>query len=121
MNLDQAINRLRSEAKHLVHVLAHEAYVDGRAHRDMGDKTMKAHAKLRSAIDRLAEVALGRDVRAPRCSQCGIELTTALVAVVCPRRDACAFWPDDEAGRDFVRMMRDDDTRSGGHDIEDKP
>lgn len=101
MDLHQAIDRLCAEAKRLA-------------------RDRHAWRKLDAAIDRLAALAHGR-AAAPRCSKCGIELTTALAAVVCPRRDACEFWPDDAASQDFVRMMRDDDTRGGGHDIKDKP
>lgn len=30
---------------------------------------------------------------APRCTLCGAEITTGLMAVFCPRAEACEFWP----------------------------
>ena len=45
----------------------------------------------------------------PRCEVCGAELTTALMAAFCPRREQCHFWPDDDQGREFIRLLRGED------------
>lgn len=47
--------------------------------------------------------------RDPCCGKCDAPLTTALMAVYCPRRDECEFWPDDDQGREFIRLLRGDD------------
>ena len=30
-----------------------------------------------------------------RCDKCGAEVTTGMMAALCPAREACEFWPAD--------------------------
>lgn len=58
--------------------------------------------------------------RDPCCEKCSVPLTTALMAVYCARREQCHFWPDDEQGQEFIRLLRGDDfdldKLTGAHD-----
>lgn len=38
----------------------------------------------------------------PRCETCGAPITTGLMAAICPRRERCEFWPDDEDSQRFL-------------------
>lgn len=53
----------------------------------------------------------------PTCDKCGAPVTTALMAVHCPYRDACEFTPKDAQGREFIKLLRgeeiDVDTLTG--------
>jgi hypothetical protein len=49
----------------------------------------------------------------PICEKCGLPITTALMAVICPKREECEFWPEDEIGRQFIEEMRDDEAKHG--------
>lgn len=42
----------------------------------------------------------------PFCDECGVEITTGMMAALCPRAEACEFWPDDEEGAAFIRAAR---------------
>jgi uncharacterized Zn finger protein (UPF0148 family) len=44
-----------------------------------------------------------------RCDKCGAPLTTAMMAVFCPAREKCEFWPEDEQGQQFILMLRGED------------
>ena len=41
---------------------------------------------------------------APRCDTCGAEITTGLMAALCPRRERCEFWPH-EADPETIQFM----------------
>lgn len=43
---------------------------------------------------------------APKCEQCGAEITTGLMAVFCPRREKCDFYPEDAESQDFLESLR---------------
>ena len=42
----------------------------------------------------------------PRCDKCGVEITTGLMAVFCPRGAECEFYPDDVDGQKFIDELR---------------
>jgi hypothetical protein len=42
----------------------------------------------------------------PKCETCGMEITTGLMAVFCPRNEKCQFWPEDKQSQDFIAFMR---------------
>lgn len=42
----------------------------------------------------------------PKCDTCGAEITTGLMALFCPRKEQCEFYPDDEQGRQFLRELQ---------------
>lgn len=42
----------------------------------------------------------------PKCDKCGVELFTGLMAALCPLKEQCEFWPDDEESQDFLRALR---------------
>lgn len=44
----------------------------------------------------------------PRCDMCGAEITTGLMAVFCPRREKCEFYPEDADSQAFVAQLRGD-------------
>jgi hypothetical protein len=41
----------------------------------------------------------------PKCNKCGVELTSALMAAMCPYREKCEFWPDDEESQKFLDSL----------------
>lgn len=50
----------------------------------------------------------------PRCETCGVELTTAMMAVFCPRAEQCEFWPMGEPENEmFIRRLREGITDDG--------
>ena len=52
----------------------------------------------------------------PRCDKCGVELTTGLMAVFCPKEADCEFWPDTPEGVKFIRQLRAPTPRAGSND-----
>lgn len=42
----------------------------------------------------------------PTCEKCGVQITTGLMALLCPGREECAMWPAD-AAPEFVSMFPD--------------
>lgn len=42
----------------------------------------------------------------PKCERCQAPITTGMMAALCPLRERCEFWPEDQAGQEFVRAMR---------------
>ncbi len=42
-----------------------------------------------------------------RCTKCGAEVTTGMMAAFCPHKEACEFCPDDEESRAFLRAFCD--------------
>ena len=48
----------------------------------------------------------GGCVSEPRCPKCDAEMTSALQAAMCPRVEACEFWPEDEGSSKFMHDMR---------------
>jgi hypothetical protein len=42
----------------------------------------------------------------PRCTTCGLEITTGLMAVFCPRRQQCEFYPQEPELQEFVEELR---------------
>ena len=36
------------------------------------------------------------DTDAPTCDRCGAPVETSAMAALCPHREKCEFWPDDE-------------------------
>jgi hypothetical protein len=37
-----------------------------------------------------------------KCEVCGIEVTGGLMAAMCPLREKCEFWPEDEESQQFL-------------------
>ncbi len=56
-----------------------------------------------------------RDPDSVYCDTCGVEVTTGLMAVYCPRAEGCEFWPDDEASQAFIRQLRAQDDSTEVH------
>ena len=42
------------------------------------------------------------DNEEPKCDRCGAPITTGAMAAICPRREKCEFWPDDEESQRFL-------------------
>lgn len=40
-----------------------------------------------------------------KCDVCGIELTSGLMAAMCPFRERCEFWPEDEESQRFLDSL----------------
>lgn len=40
-----------------------------------------------------------------KCEVCGIEVTSGLMAAMCPLRDKCEFWPDDLESQQFLDSL----------------
>lgn len=38
----------------------------------------------------------------PKCDRCGAPITTGAMAAICPHREKCEFWPDDEESQRFL-------------------
>jgi hypothetical protein len=36
------------------------------------------------------------------CPSCGVEVQSGMMGAMCPHRERCAFWPEDEDGGDFL-------------------
>lgn len=53
------------------------------------------------------------DTSAPICATCGHAVTTGSMAMYCPRRDRCEFWPEDEPSQEFIRGYWPQQTAQG--------
>lgn len=42
----------------------------------------------------------------PRCDVCGAPVTTGLMAVFCPEKERCEFWPDDAESVAFIERLQ---------------
>lgn len=42
------------------------------------------------------------------CEKCGAEITTGLMAVFCPKKQECEFWPQDVESQKFILDLRAD-------------
>jgi len=45
------------------------------------------------------------NVADPVCDKCGAPMTTAFMAVFCPQREQCAFFPAEPDLQEFIRSM----------------
>lgn len=45
----------------------------------------------------------------PCCDKCGAPITTGLMAVFCPNKERCEFWPTDSESVAFIQQLRDAD------------
>lgn len=41
----------------------------------------------------------------PCCDRCGAEITTGMMAAICPYESCCEFWPEDERSVEFIRFL----------------
>ena len=46
----------------------------------------------------------------PTCDKCGAGISTAFMAVYCPERENCGFWPDDRESQEFLRALWNEST-----------
>ena len=55
-----------------------------------------------------------------KCEVCGIEVTSGLMAAMCPYREHCEFWPEDLESQQFLDSLgmrykpEQDAARTGG-------
>jgi hypothetical protein len=44
----------------------------------------------------------------PTCGKCGAVISTGFMALFCPEREQCEFWPDDKESQEFLRILRNE-------------
>lgn len=42
----------------------------------------------------------------PTCDKCGAPITTGAMALICPHREQCEFWPEEGVGEPFKSMFQ---------------
>lgn len=50
---------------------------------------------------------MSADYTCPTCEKCGAPLTTGAMALLCPGREECAFWPEEGISDEFAAMFPD--------------
>lgn len=50
----------------------------------------------------------------PTCDTCGVPITTGFLAFICPMKERCEFFPDDEDGQRIIREVWASETETEG-------